>query len=114
VYSVPMVLMGIYFFVAAGDLASEIFSDPRFASMVTPYYTEASLASFIELMGVASILAGSIGVVAAIFAFMRRFWILTIILCMMSALIGTVTLFGLILGLIAFWLLYKAKPVFKN
>jgi len=114
IYSIPLILFGIYFYVAAGDLTNELFSNPDFAAIVAPYYTPAALESFIELMGLASIIAGSIGVVTAILAFLRKFWVLTIILCIMSALIGALTLFGLILGLIAFWMLYKARPVFES
>jgi len=114
IYSMPLILFGIYFYVAAGDLTNEIFSNPRFVELVAPYYTPGALESFIQLMGLASIIAGSIGVVTAILALMRKFWVLTIILCIMSALIGALTLFGLILGLIAFWMLYKARPVFES
>jgi len=113
-YSIPLILVGIFFYVSAGNLSSEIFSDPSLAAMLAPYYTEASFTSFIELMGILSIIAGSIGVAAAVISLMRKFWALAIILCILSALIGGLTLFGLILGLIAFWMLYRAKPVFES
>jgi len=118
VYSVPMLLMGVYFFADAGGLAHEIFTSPSLTSSVDQIialgYDEAWLASIIEITGILMILSGAVGVFAAVLAFMKKFWVLAIILCIMSALIGIVTLFGLILGLIAFWMLYKAKPVFES
>jgi len=117
-YSIPMVILGIWLYVSSGNLAHEIFTNPDFASLidmlVSEGETEASLASSIGLVGMLSIFAGSIGVAAAILAFMRKVWIIALILCMLSAIVGTVTLFGLIMGLIAFYMLYKAKPAFTS
>jgi len=117
-YSIPMVLVGIWTFVSAGSASNTLFNDPNFswyADMLISYgYTASSLTSLIEAVGLMAIVAGSVGVAAAVLALTRRLWIIAMMLCMLSAIIGTVTLFGLILGLIAFWMLYRARPAFEN
>jgi hypothetical protein len=118
VYSVPLAIFGAYMFADAGGLAHEVFTSPSLASSVDQLialgYDEAWLASMFEITAILMILSGCVGIVAAILALTKKFWILTIILCIVSAVTGVVTLFGLVLGLIAFWMLYKAKPVFSS
>jgi hypothetical protein len=118
IYSIPMVLLGIWIFISAGSASNIIFNDPDFAwyadQLISYGYTASSLTSLIEAVGLMAIVAGSVGVAAAVLALTRRLWIIAMMLCMLSALIGTVTIFGLILGLIAFWMLYRARPAFEN
>jgi hypothetical protein len=117
-YSVFSLFLGAYLFADAENLVHWIFTDPAFASYVADLaalgYGEERMLSLLEITAILMIISGGAGVVAAVLALMKKFWVLTIILCIMSALIGIVTLFGLILGIIAFWMLYKARSVFES
>jgi len=118
VYSVPQVLLGAILFANAGSLAHMIYTDPDLASLladlISAGFGEAWMASVFEIAAVLMIISGSMGVVAAVLAFTRKFWVLTVVLCILSALMGFATLFGLIIGIIAFLMLYKARSAFDS
>ena len=71
-----------------------------------------AMVSLIETMGIAAVIFGAVGIVSAGLAFARRLWPVAMVLCLLSALVGVFSLIGIVLGLIAFWMMMKAKPVF--
>ena len=71
-----------------------------------------AITSVMESMGIAAVLFGIAGLVSAGLTFARKLWPVALVLCLLSALVGIFSLIGIVLGLIAFWLILKAKPVF--
>jgi predicted nucleic acid-binding Zn ribbon protein len=116
-YSVPLIFIGAYIYANAdmvSEMAFEFYKDTPFYSTIADNYTIESFAGLIRSAALATIFGAVVGVVSAILAFMRRFWMLTILLCLISAGIAILSFIGLIMGLIAFWLLLKARPAFKD
>jgi len=118
VYSLPLILLCIYFYAASETLASTLFNDPAFADLANQWtdanMTEADFVSTLKTMAIFGIFAGAAGTVAAALALKRRTWVITVTLCMVSALMSALTIVGLIMGLVAFWLLYKSKQDFVS
>ena len=65
-----------------------------------------------EAIGLFAAILGVANIPAAGLVFMRRMWWIAAILCLLSAVMGIIYLFGPIIGIVAFWLLRKAKPIF--
>jgi heme/copper-type cytochrome/quinol oxidase subunit 3 len=100
------IFTGLFMIITIGDMVHTIFE--TIDSTVPGYYTEASLRSLLVMSFVISMICASLGIVAALLATKRRLWLLVIILGLVAS------LFGCIFGLIAVYLLYKAKTAFKD
>jgi len=117
VYSLPLLLFCVMVHAAAEEFAAIIFDDPELVEMLIgefPYITEADLVSMFETMAIFGMLAGAVGMFAAALALIRKVWVITMALCMASALMAALTIIGPILGLVAFWMLYKSKQSFTS
>ncbi|MCL1984583.1 MAG: zinc ribbon domain-containing protein [Methanomassiliicoccaceae archaeon] len=112
VSAVITIVMGLYYIASAESMVDTIMD--AYGSLLTDYYTAESLTSFIKMLGWIVIGIGALFAVTALLAFMRKFWILTVILCLIAALFGVLGLISLVLGLIAFYFIYKSKPYFTN
>ena len=62
------------------------------------------------MLGVIVVAAAALSIVSAVLIFLRRMWIVAVILCLAPI----VSIFGLILSVIVVFLLLRAKPVFRN
>ena len=116
-YSVPLIFLGLYVLVNAAAIAEMLFKfyeDTPVYSVLTEYYTVETMTAFLKQTAAAAIAGGAAGITSAVLALKRRLWAPTILLCLMSAGIAIMSLIGLVMGLIAFWLLYKAKPAFAD
>jgi len=98
---------GIYLYLNAADFVDTLvnmFPAGTFsADMIN------SLEGSLQLSGLLSIIGGIVAAITAVLAYKRRMYSLTIILCIVAALIG-----NLILGIIALYLIHKAKPAFTD
>ena len=115
IYSVPAVLFGALVYLNAYELSELIFDSmsDMYGSLLAGYTVE-SMASELEFQMMLTVIGGLIGAVSAVFAIMRKYWIVTVILCIASAALGFSMILGLIIGIIAFWLLYQSRPAFEN
>jgi len=106
-----LIIGGVYLYFTATEISEYAFD-------ITPSlidsFTVESLAGFIKSLALIGIIGGAIGLVSALLVFMRRLWILAVIFCLVAAAIGITTLIGLVLGLIAIWMLFKSKPLFTD
>jgi len=90
------------YFNATGFMDQFIDAYPQYKDMFSGW------TSIIKVSGLISVIAGVISIVAAWLAFKRKAWDVTVILCIIVALLG-----NLLFGLIALWLIWKARPVFE-
>ena len=100
------IMSGLYTYFTLADSVQAMFE--LIDSMAPGLYTEESLRSMLELSCVITIVCGSMGIVAALLALKRRFWIAVMILAIIAS------PFGLFICLISAYLLYKARAAFKD
>ncbi|MCL2143412.1 MAG: zinc ribbon domain-containing protein [Methanomassiliicoccaceae archaeon] len=108
---------GLYLYSNAGGISQYAFDFYEGTStwdILAENYTVASLAGFIEQLALVAIIGGIVGVAAAVLAYKRRLWIVTLILSMISLAIGIVTIIGIILAIIALWMLFKSRHSFTD
>jgi len=101
------IISGIYFYVNAASLAdwmARSFADP---ALTDDFFT--GMEGLFRMTGLMSIVGGAIAVVSALLAYKRRLWIITFITCIAAAAIGNI-----VIGLIALYMLYKARDAFKD
>jgi uncharacterized membrane-anchored protein len=67
------------------------------------------MVGLIKASALLSIVGGAVSAISAALAYKRRVWVMTFILCIVSAAICNI-----ILGLIALWMIYKARPAFTD
>ena len=103
-FSAISLLSGIYIYLSAAEFARDILD----LLGTLPGITEEEIIPFIELGGLLAIASGAIGSASAALAWTRRFWLVTVIMSLAAAFTGSV------FCLIAAYLFYKAKPVFKD
>jgi predicted RNA-binding Zn-ribbon protein involved in translation (DUF1610 family) len=104
-------IFGMYYYTSSAELVQQTME--MFPEMVRAYTTDA-LTSLVQSMAVGMMIFGVICVVTAALMYTRRVWALTFILCLLSALVGIMTIFGIIVGITALYMLYKAKPLFDK
>jgi predicted RNA-binding Zn-ribbon protein involved in translation (DUF1610 family) len=103
---------GMSFYTAAADMAEQMMES--FPDLAAAYYTVETLTSFIQSMAILIFVIGAVCLLTGAMAYMRRFWTVTFILCIITAILGFMTLTGIIIGLMAAYMLYKARPSFKS
>ncbi|MDR0334704.1 MAG: zinc ribbon domain-containing protein [Methanomassiliicoccaceae archaeon] len=101
------IISGIYFYVNAAEMAdwmANLFSDPALSDDIF-----GPMEGFFRMTGLLAIIGGAVAITSAFLAYKRRLWFLAFILCIVAAAIG-----NLIIGLVALYMLYKARAVFKD
>jgi hypothetical protein len=98
------VVSGLWIYFSADSMA-QLIHEMMGEEMI---FDTAYLVSLMEWSGIMTIFAGGVAAVASLLAYKRRMWAVTLIICIV------VIFFGSIICLIAAWLIYKAKPVFKD
>lgn len=113
IYSVPIMIASIIGLIYIDDIVNNLITNSDFYQwMIDNGITEAQVHSYLEYALYAEIAVGLVSVLTAALCFMRKYWFLTVALCMVSAIFGTLYLFGLLLGLLAFWMILTSKPAF--
>ena len=105
IFSAISLISGIYIYFNAADFVRMMFDS---LDVLSDFYTEDAFISLMELTGLLSIMSGAVGLASAVLAWMRRLWLVVIILCLVTVFTGS------IFCLIAAYLFYKAKPIFKD
>jgi len=103
-------LFGLIMFVALGMAEDMIEMYPEMFSG----YTAESMKELIRQMGVVLLAAGSVGAAAALLTYKRRLWAVAFILCIIAMAIGITTVICALIGVVALYYLYKAKPSFRD
>jgi hypothetical protein len=115
IVAIPMLCAGIYRLVDVDSIINLVLNDPYWSQLVANYgMSESEVRSIIENFGYAALASGIFGLIVAATCFMRRFYFVALLACMMSALFGTAGFFGLILGLIVFWMILSSRYGFKE
>jgi hypothetical protein len=109
-YTVPVIPIVLYIYVNA----AEVVERSPFYSLITKYFTVDDMIRIMKLAIIATLIGSAIGIVSAVLALKRRLWTVTVTLCLISAIVGIFSFAGLIMGLVALWLLMKAKPAFTD
>jgi len=95
---------GLWLYYNSADFINGLIDTyPEFTDMLS------SMTAIMEVSGLLCAVAGFISIAVAWLAFKRKVWDLTVVLCVIVAVLG-----NLLLGLIALWLIWKAKPVFEG
>ena len=111
IQSVPLLALSLWIYFNAADFAATAYD--TYPGLFSDYnYTAEQLIPYVEAVYLTAAAVAALGIVASVLAFRRRLWFITITLCIISTLFGITTLFGLFVGFVAFWMLWKAKPVF--
>ena len=105
--AVISITSGIYLYLHAADFVDSLvnmFPAGTFsAEMIN------SLEGTLQVSGLLSVIGGMVAVITAALALKRRMYTFTIILCIVATLLG-----NFIIGLIALYLIHKAKPAFTD
>jgi len=114
-YSVPVIIGCIFGIIYIDNVVNGLITNGDFYQwMIENNVSESQVRSYLGYMFYAEIAVGLISVLTAVLCFMRKFWFVAVILCMISAIFGTLYLFGLLLGLLAFWMILSSKPAFDR
>ena len=115
IYSVPIIIASIVGLIYIDTLVNDLMVNSNFHQwMIDNGITEAQVHTYLGYMLYAEIAIGLVSVLTAFLCFKRKYWFLTVALCMISAIFGTLYLFGLLLGLLAFWMILTSKPAFDE
>ena len=108
-----VVIAGLWAYFSAADLSAAAY-EFEYYGIFREHFTQDGLTSFMEAAALTTVAGGLIGIAAALLAFKRRRWHIAMAACLISALLGAPSLFGLIIGLIAFRMLWKSRSVFAG
>jgi len=111
-----MVTAALLFFFGFAYITSAGMVDDMFNMypMLADYYTPEQLEDLIWSFGVVTMIGAIAALTAAILAFIRKIWILAVLLGFAALFIGLLSLVGIITSIVALWMLFKAKPAFRT
>jgi hypothetical protein len=105
--AVVSVLSGLYLYLTMDAFTDWIMS--FFSGMDTMDGFMDYLINIMKISALLTVAAGAVAVFSALLAHKRRLWVFTIVTCIIVVVFG-----NFILGLIALYLLYKARSAFKD
>jgi len=109
-HTVTVIPLVLYIY-ANADAAAE--ASP-FRPLITGYFSVETMISLMKAAIIVTLIGSAMGIISAALALKRRMWRLTVTLCLISAVIAILSFIGLIMGMVAFRLLLKAKPAFAD
>jgi len=107
-HTVTVIPIVLFIFFNAADAAE---ASP-FRPLITNYVSIETMIAIMKAAIIITLIGSAMGITSAVLALKRRKWKPTVTLCLISALIGIFSLIGLIMGMIAFRLLCRARPAF--
>lgn len=115
IYSVPFLIIGIYFVADLDGIVNTIMTDPFYASYVDYYgWTYDELYDVLQVASYAYIISSICGIAAAVLCWKRVGYWAALVLCIISMFVGATGLFALFLGMFAFWAILTSKLSFKK
>ncbi len=115
IVGLPLLFIGIYILVDINEILNFLITDPYTSALIKEYgLSEEELRSIVTYAGNIAIVSGVCNVLSAILCFIRRYYILAIILCFVGAITAISGFFMLLIGLLAFWFMLSSKLAFKE
>lgn len=108
IYSIPLLLLGLYILIDASTISDALF--PTYEEHFG--YTHDEMDLLVEWTGYTCIISSVLGIVAAALSYKRRAYWVAVFLCIVSMFTGVLGLLALFMGMVAFWLILTSKPLF--
>jgi len=108
-----VVTVGLWAYFNAAGLSAAAYGF-EYYGIFREHFTQDGLTSFMETVAAVTVTGGLMGIPASLLAFKRRRWHITMALCIASALLSAPSLFGLIISIIAFRMLWTSRSVFSE
>ena len=113
IYGIPVILMGIYMLFRLDQLTSILLADSMVQEAMVQYsLTSADITAALKYMGILITVSGSLALVAAYCVYNRKFWIVAVICTATASVLFTMSIFGLLIGLLVTWSIIGLKPYF--
>lgn len=116
IYGIPALIMGIYALCSVGSLAHDIWTDTNIHQYLLNlgFNSETMVRDTLQWMAVVLTVSGACACASAILCFLRRYWLVAVILCFAAAILCVWSIFGAIIGIFVGWMLITAKISFDE
>lgn len=115
IYSIPFLIIGVYFLVDLEGIVSMVMTDPLYADYVNYYgWTYDELYEALKYVGYMYIASSVCGIVSAVLCLKKTLYWVALILCLLSMFVGAMGLFALFMGMFAFWIVLTSKMAFRE
>ena len=115
IYSIPFLIIGIWFTVDIDNIVNTLMTDPSLADYIEYYgitYDEAH--AYVQYAGIAYLVSSVCGILSSVLCWKRKLYWVALILCIISMFTGVAGLFALFMGLFAFWIILSSKMAFQE
>lgn len=115
IYSLPLLVLGIYYFADAGGLASTLWNNPTTNQQFVEWgLVYDDIVKYLQYFGIGWLVTGISGIASAVLCIKRQHYYIALFLCIVSVLFSVTGFFTLIIGLIAFWFVISSAIGFKE
>lgn len=115
IYGIPLIIVGVYYFVASDSIANAIWNDPTAHQQLVDWgLTFDDVTNYLSYWGIGWLVSGIAGICSAVLCIKRVHYIPAVILCIVSVIFSITGFLSLIIGLIAFWLVISSRLGFKE
>ncbi|MCK9322396.1 MAG: zinc-ribbon domain-containing protein [Candidatus Methanomethylophilaceae archaeon] len=115
VYSVPFLIMGLYYLFDSTSIANALWNNSTIhQQLINMGWTFENLKDYLMYFGAGWLISGATGIIAAVACFKRTNYYVAMIFCLISALFAITGIFAFLLGFLAFWFIMSSKLGFKE
>lgn len=110
VYGIPLLCLGIYYYIDASAITDALWDNSTFVDTMDDLgVTMSEYEQYIEWFGMAWVVSGVSAIASAMLCFVRKFYYLALVVCLISAIFSISGIFALLMSLLAFWLVVTSK-----
>lgn len=116
IYAIPALIAGIYALCCVDMVTDQIWRDDYLRETFIKDYgmDEQAVHNMVQWLAVVVTISGVCACGSAILCFLRRYWIVAVILCFAAAILCVWSIFGAIIGIFVGWMLMTAKASFDQ
>ena len=117
VYIIPVLIFSIFTLIDASNIASTVWSSEEFQKWIHTHglnYDQSDIQNYITTAAGLALASGICAAVSLVCLKIRKYWIVSVVACIIAAMLCFWSVFGIIIGFLVAWMIIGAKDVFDD
>ena len=116
-YALPVIVLGIMGLMEAPSLAHTIYFSEEFQDWIISHgytFTLADVENYLTYAAGLIVGSGVCAMITVVCIALRKMWIVAVIACLISAMLCFWSVFGLLIGLLVAWQIFRSRDIFTE
>jgi predicted nucleic acid-binding Zn ribbon protein len=116
IYAIPVIISAIWALADASNIANAVWESDSFQKWIEAHgysYTKADIQNYITYAAGMGLASGIFAAISLVCVYIRKYWIVAVIGCLMASVLCFWSFFGIIIGFLVTWMIFCSKEVFE-